>query len=320
MSIYVVGAVFYLLRSVVPLTLRRINPLYAAHTIERARPSLKNSLVNFLLFRADPTGLPPVVFDAIEEQAATNLAKVEVDATVDRSKLVRLAYALLAVVLVCVIYTLFSPKGLWTTVGRVAMPWAEIDPPMRTVIGEIDPGNAQAFRGQQVTVERRIDGLPSDGRVTLLYTTADRQIVDRPVEMTVPADSSKYRAVLPSGDSSLQQTLFYRIEAGDATTRQFRVEVVAAPTIVVRSVTYKYPEYTGLLTQRVERQGDIKAIEGTQITLDALANQDIQSAHVDFDCDGKFEQRMQADGRQAQATFHLGSRKIARRPSVVRIS
>ncbi len=234
------------------------------------------------------------MFDAIESRAATNLSKVEVDAAVDRTQLVRLAYALLVVVLVCVIYTLLSPKVLWTTVSRVAMPWAEIEPPTRTVISESRSRTCPGVSaGQQVTVEARVDGLPTDERVMLYYTTADRQVVDKPIEMVVPPDSSKYRALLPSSDSSLQQTLFYRIEAGDATTRQFRVEVVAAPTIVVRSVTYKYPEYTGLITQRIERQGDIKAIEGTEITLDALANQDIQTAHVDFDCDGKFELRMQ---------------------------
>ncbi|HVC93301.1 MAG TPA: hypothetical protein VND64_06395, partial [Pirellulales bacterium] len=41
-----------------PLVLRRINPVYAAFTIERSQPSLKNSLVNFLLLRSSPQGLP----------------------------------------------------------------------------------------------------------------------------------------------------------------------------------------------------------------------------------------------------------------------
>ena len=86
---------------------------------------------------------------------------------------------------------------------------------------------------------------------------------------------------------------------------RFRIEVVAAPTIFVRTVEYKYPKYTGLLAQRVEQQGDLKGIEGTEVTIEAVTNTDIESAQVDFDCDGKFDQRMQTDGQNAKASFRL---------------
>jgi hypothetical protein len=299
----VVVVACYLVRQVLPLLLRRINPLYAAYTIERSRPSLKNALVNFLMFRENPVGLTDAVYQAIEEQAATNLAKTQVDAAVDRSKLIHIGYTLVAILLASALYSLFSPKDLFQTIGRVVMPWAQIDAPTRTVIGEIEPGDAQAFRGQQVTVKARIEGLPADGKVTVLYSSADGQIVDSAVEMSLPPDAYQHVCVLPAGDASLQQSLRYRIAAGDAVSRPFTIEVVAAPTIVVAGVEYKYPSYTGLLAQRVEHQGDIKAIEGTEIKIHAIANDVIQSAYVDFDCDGKLDQRMESDKAQAQATF-----------------
>ena len=162
---YAVAALYYLAAYVLPLVLRRINPLYAAHAIERSRPSLKNGLVNFLFFRADPGRLSPVVYQAIEEQAATNLAKVHVEAAVDRSKLIKIGYALVAVLFVCALYTLLSPKDLIKTVGRVVMPWADISPPTRTAIVEIEPGDARAFRGQQVDGARRTwQGCPATAR------------------------------------------------------------------------------------------------------------------------------------------------------------
>ena len=86
-------------------------------------------------------------------------------------------------------------------------------------------------------------------------------------------------------------------------TRPYALDVVAAPTISVNSLEYKYPAYTGLLAQRVEQQGDVKAIEGTQVTIHALANEPIQSAYIDFDCDATLDQRMQIDGVKARATF-----------------
>lgn len=312
--LYLGGACYYLAVEVLPLLVRRINPVYAAHTIERSRPTLKNALVNFLLFRADRGGLNPVVYEAIEEQAATNLARVHADTAVDRSKLIHIGYVLLAVVFVCALYTLLSPKNLLSSIGRVAMPWADIGVPTRTTISQIEPGDVEAFRGQQVTVRARVEGLKSDGRVTLIYSTADGQVVDRSVDMLLSSDGYKHSCILPSGDSALQQSLNYRIAAGDAVSKTYHIDVVAAPTIVVRAVRYKYPSYTGLIEQRVEHQGDLKAIEGTEVTIEAIANQDIDSATVDFDCDGKFDKRMQSTSQEAQATFRLSLKDDRRTP------
>ncbi len=305
LAVFLIAAGWWTATQILPLLIKRINPLYAAQTIERSRPSLKNSLVNFLLFRSDPAGVHRRVFEAIEEQAATSLVGVPIESAVDRTRLVRLGYLLVGIVAVCAVYALVSPKNLFQTFGRVAMPWADINPPTRTTIDEIEPGHAQAFRGQQVTVKARVQGLPGEGKVVLYYTTADRQIVDRPVEMSLPPEDYRHVAVLPAGDAALQQSLTYRIEAGDARTVDFAIDVVAAPTMVVRAVEYKYPEYTGLLARRVEHQGDLKAIEGTQVTLEALANQDIASAYVDFDCDDTLDLPLRGEGTAAKASFRL---------------
>jgi hypothetical protein len=48
------GASYYVARHVLPLLVRRINPLYAARALEQSEPTLKNSLINFLLLRSHP--------------------------------------------------------------------------------------------------------------------------------------------------------------------------------------------------------------------------------------------------------------------------
>jgi hypothetical protein len=245
------------------------------------------------------------VYEQIEQQAATGLVGVEVESAVDRSRLVKIGYVLVALVALGAVYALVSPKNPFKTVSRVFMPWADIAPPTSTVIDEVEPGNTQAFRGQQVTVRARVAGLPADTPVLLYYTTADRQIVDRAVEMARPANEYRHIAVLPAGDAALQQSLTYRIEAGDARTPDFEISVVAAPTIVVQAVEYKYPPYTGLIGQRVEHQGDLKALEGTEVTLEGLANQPIDKAYIDFDANGSLDLSMRADGTTARANFRL---------------
>ncbi len=305
LAVFVIGATTFLATQVLPLLVRKINPLYAAQTIERSQPTLKNALVNFLFFRADRSGVNPVVYEAVEEQAATGLAGAHADAAVDRSKLIHVGYVLLGILLVCAVYAIVSPKDLFQTAGRIAMPWAEISAPTQTRITEVVPGAAQAFRGQQVAVSAQIHGLAEGDKAVLYYSTDDGQIVDRAVALAPPAEGYKYACGLPGGEASLQQDVTYRIEAGDAISPEYRITVVAAPTIFVRSLEYKYPSYTGLVSQRVEREGDIKAIEGTEITLDALANGEIQTAYVDFACDGKPDLRMRADGDLAKVSFRL---------------
>src|SRR5688500_11382026 len=56
------GVAWYLVARIGPLLVRSINPTYAARTIEEATPSLKNSLINFLLLRQDRGGVREVVF------------------------------------------------------------------------------------------------------------------------------------------------------------------------------------------------------------------------------------------------------------------
>src|SRR6185436_845969 len=68
-ALYLAGAGYYTIARVGPLVVRRINPVYAAQAIESSKPSLKNSLVNFLLFRQHREDLPEVIYAAIEEQA-----------------------------------------------------------------------------------------------------------------------------------------------------------------------------------------------------------------------------------------------------------
>ncbi len=315
LTIYLVGAAAYGWRSILPLLIRRINPVYAAHSIETSKPGLKNSLVNFLLLRANPAGLTQNVYEAIEEQAATNLAKVPAEGAVDHSKLIRIGYLFLAVLVVAALYKIVSPKDPLRSVGRVVLPWADIDPATRVRIVGLEPGDTTVFRGQAVTVKAEIQGLPDDGPVTLHYTTADGQLVGRAIAMKVPSAGYLYECQLPDGKEGIQQDVTYQVVAGDAVSRGYRLTMQAAPTIVVESVDYRYPDYTGLVSQTTDHQADIKGIEGTQVTIHAMANQPIKQALIDFDCNGSDDQQMTFQDRQASVTFTLALAEDRKTPA-----
>lgn len=289
---------------VVPAILRPINPVFAAHTIEQSRPTLKNGLINFLLLRSRPDRFSPQVFQAVEQRAATELSHVEIDATVDRSRLIKLGYVLIGLMALAAVYKLVSPKDPFRSISRMVFPWAKIVPPSRVTIEELLPGDVEVFQGDYVDVSLIARGARDGEAVTLFYSTADGQTVDRAVSLKRPEDGYRHVGSFPSGTDGLKQNVEYYVRAGDALSPRHLVTVKPAPAIVVKSVDLDYPRYTGL-SRTTQDRGDIQALEGTTVTIHAKANQDVSSAFVDFDCDGSRDQAMQAVGDTAAISFPL---------------
>lgn len=330
--VLVAGTGWFVTSRVLPLVLRQINPAYAARVIEQAQPSLKNSLINFWLLHLNRAGVHDLVFQAVEEQAAADLQHVPVDSTVDRSRLIKLGYALASVVLVCALYKAFSPKDPFQTVARVLAPWSGVSRPARVEIDDVQPGDKKVFHGQTVKVSARVSGTRSSDHVALIFSTIDGQISERIVALNNAADGIHYEGTLSPGEGGIQQDIVYRVAVFDravsdsklagispvAETERFQLTVVPAPTITVQNVQYVYPSYTKRPVPPASKQADLEALEGTKVTITASANLPIKSAYVEFDPlprePGKDEKSsarppqvlpMQADGQEARCTFVL---------------
>jgi hypothetical protein len=303
-----------------PLLVRSINPVFAARTIERSEPGLKNTLVNFLLLRRRPESLPPQIFRAVGEQAAERLAVVPIETVVDRSRVIRLLWLVLGVFLALALAAIglliegAAPSHLYRSVGRVVVPWAEIAPPTRVVISDVQPGPVSIYQGERVRVSALVRGLREGEAVVLHYTTADGQAVDQQSAMQRAAGGQRYQGEFPPTGPGLGQDATYWITAGDAASETYQVRALTAPAIVVDRVEYRYPRYTELEPRSVARQGDVHGIEGTVVTIHATANQEIQTAMLDFECDGRRDLTMRAEGRTAWAQFRLSWDEAAGRP------
>lgn len=313
LALFLAGVTAFVVVRLGPLLLRRINPVYAAQAIEQSRPGLKNSLVNFLMLRSSDA-LPQRVYEAIEEQAANGLSAAKVETAVDRSPLVKLLTLLMVLVSVVAIYRIVSPKNPFTSIRRVIAPWADISAPTRVAIAEIQPGETEGYHDQHLNVSAMISGLAGSEQPTLHYSTADGQVIDHHVRMTLPETGYRHAAELPADAAGLQQDLEYWITAGDAISPRYKVAVRIAPAIVVDSIDYAYPAYSEQTARSVPQRGDIRALEGTQVTIRATATHVIQSADVDFDCDGRRDLAMKIDGRKATATFTLALKKNSDEP------
>ena len=182
--VLVTGATLYIAWTRVARPMARsINPDYSALTVERSFPSMKNGLINFLFFRDRRDEVRPSVYDGMRAQAATELAAVPIDSAVDRSQIIKLGYALVAIAAVWVAYILFSPKNPLQTLERVVTPWRDIQRPSQVDIVEVLPGSVEVFRGQTLEVRAKVQGLSADETPAIEYSTLDGQLLNQRIGM-----------------------------------------------------------------------------------------------------------------------------------------
>jgi hypothetical protein len=305
-TILLAAAGTYFVVKIWPAIVYRINPIFAAETLEKSKPTLKNSLINFLLLRGRDHEVAPVVIHAMEQRAANDLKQVKVEVAVDRHNILRGGYVLIAVFVVFCLYMFISPKSPFISFGRILWPFSSVHAPTRVVIENVKPGNQEsnvAFNGDTVLVTADVHGLKDGEPVQLHFSTADGQVIDQIVPMKRKPDGDRFESPLPPGTLGIQQDHTYYLSAGDAFTDKYQIEVLIPPSIAVERVTYHYPPYTGLPDRVVERQGDLRAIEGTRVTIRAEANQPIKEAFIVLS--GKNPITRQIDAKEKTATAEL---------------
>ena len=146
-------------------------------------------------------------------------------------------------------------------------------------------------------------------------STLDGQSVDREVMLSASTGTSRFQGRLPDRFSRWSRTAVcsktWNIGSKLAMQSRpsIRVTVFARPTLVVEKIRYQFPTTRDYRSREVEGTGDIQRLEGTKVTLYALANHDIASAQVDFNADGRHDLPMTADKTKATAQFTLGLRR-----------
>lgn len=294
---------------------KTVHELYAAKMIESADPTLKSSLLNLIdLHQHGKKSQSALVMTSMEKRAAVELSKVNVDQAIDRQTLLRVAYGLLAMVVACCLYVMLSPKDAFSSVQRLLLPSTQLAVATRTLIANVTPEDTRVLAGEMLTIEADILGQTPE-QVKVVYTTADREFVDQPVEMQrLEEGTSRYRGII-SGEKGrgLMQALSYRLEAGDARTRDFNVQVLEPPTSKAEKVSYTFPTYMKL-DPKIHPGGHIDAWEGTRVVVSATTNLPVKSALlVMTDTDNPLakgeEVRMQiTNGKQLTAEWTLGFR------------
>lgn len=269
----------------------RVTRLFAARTLEDAQPNMRDSLFTLVDLKQAEREVSPHVLESLEKRAAVNLSKTDVEHAVDRRDLMRVSYALLAVVVLFCLYSVFSPKKISSSVWRALIPAADIEAPTKTVISNVEPGNTEVLARTQLEVSAFISGdIPEE--VLLKFTTADRKLVDETVIMRETDDGlGKYVGII-NGENGrgILQEFSYFIHAGDDQSETYQVTVQQAPSAQIDQIDITYPGYMNL-PPRKQFIGDIDTWEGATVKLSASTNMPVKSATVRFSDTDDFSQK-----------------------------
>ena len=271
------GAWLLIRRVVLPLVVRFAD-LDIALRIEDRWPGLNDRLASTVQFlrqsRDDDRLGSQALRDATIEQTRREVEGIDFRQAAD-PRSTRRAVAWAAVALGAVWAVAWAEPTLsriaW---NRLVRPYGPDQWPQSThltVIATETP--TKIARGMPFTLAVAVapgERLPSTAKVT--YTYPDGETA---TESLRPTDDGTFRGRL----DSVAVPFSFVVEAGDDVTAPWAVAVVPPPALVKADVRVQAPAYTALASQALAPGNtQVRAVEGSKIDLEALANKPIASA------------------------------------------
>jgi hypothetical protein len=284
----------YVYWKIVPILRYSINPIYTADLIEKDVSTFKNSLINWILLRQEREERADVpnekihdrMYDGIVKTAAVHVQTVPAGHAVDLRKSMTAGTIFTILLIGFIIYAALSPKSPFGSLARVLFPFGNIERPQAAQFRNVEPGDAVVLQGETISISAEVVSR-SDEPVYLVFSTDDGQAVNQRIPMSLPEGKIKFETQFPPGKQGIERgfnsSVDYWIAQGESRSKQFRLDVQPAASVEIVSLQYDFPDYTGLPTEIVEHGGDIRALEGTNVTVIVRSTLPLQNIDLMFD-------------------------------------
>ena len=172
---------------------------------------------------------------------------------------------------------IFIPGLQYTKLmARAFAPTANISRVSALQIGIVEPSDPETIipRGDPVTIVAQLSEPWQED--VLLESFTDKPQEPVTIEME-PVGNQRFAATLLVARESLS----YRVFAGKASTRYYKIESRPRPAVRRFQKTYHYPAYTRLGSEQVvETTGDLKALAGSNVDLKIEVDQPVIEAEL----------------------------------------
>jgi hypothetical protein len=278
-----------------------------ASKVELAEPELRENLLSAVeLAVDDPSAIndSPTFRRLLQGKVAERMASVRVSSLLPWRLLGGwiVAALLLVGLTVALLYSPTSPLRVLVT--RAVLPGANIARVSRIHVEILKP------TPHSMT-------LAEDETVAVMVKISGGDVSDVSLEMTSPNQGTSQQSMRSQGDSVYvfnvavaDEPIDYRILAGDAVTKLYRLESRPRPQVLAFEKTFRFPEYSGLAESKVvEKHGDLIALEGTETDLVLEVDQAVTDAEIHLESQESDEVRiipLVADGpNRLRATLPL---------------
>lgn len=232
----------------------------------------------------------------VADEAAERVQHLDVEGLPDRKgarlALKSAAAVLVVAVLLCLIPALQMPLGLL----RAALPWLNLKRTGDTSI-EVATGDARVVEGESLTIEAAVTGRNLQDTVLETRARGGSWIVARMDRVKQAAENSEHETPDKEGRTKagfelrigpLREKTDYRVRCADGRSETYRVDLLPRPELQGVRMLVKYPEYSGLGEQTIEKgNGDISVLKGSRIELQIQANTPLAAAVLEFADDRK---------------------------------
>ena len=295
LSVFAVGMLAFLILAVVPFLRTRVNPYYSAIRLEETIPEGKDSLINWLDVKE--SDIPPAFRQAMGVRAATDLKKADPEEASQNSSPLWLGAALGVLALTLIVVFLCSPSRFSSKLLRAFSP-LQTNPlisPVRVAFITPKEDRHYVLLNRPVQVHVQISGdvreAGSRGAPVLEYrSTTNGKYVAKPLEQV---DRLDWVATLSGAE--IQHGAYYRITAGNYSTKERQIIARAAPQVLEYAITAIYPEYAKKQQPKEPirfrpndtasddaKKTPLSFLQGTKVTFRAITNRELQKSYLEL--------------------------------------
>ena len=244
---------------------RRLLPLDVARRVERHFPQLQDSLASALEFleqsEDDELAGSAQLRRLVVAEAQNTIETLPLEDVIERRPLRKAATALAvaaASMLVCVV---IDPSGVQTALARLALPLGTTQWPRQHHLSfKSVPTRLAAGQALELELTDASASLPDDVRIEFgVARGGGREVISEAM--------TRAGEIMVARRENVQHSFAFRAEGGDDDTMPWNwVEVIEPPKLESLTIDVHPPAYTGLPPTRAERQLEVLAGSGIEVS------------------------------------------------------
>jgi hypothetical protein len=270
--------------------------------VENQFPELNNRLIAALQLarhlEINPEGYSTDMIRAVIEQADATSGRLPLKEIINPQPLKKIGQVTGVLALVFVMFALIFPVAFTSSFYIFSHPLTEFATPQKFHF-VVSPGNAEVVKYSDLQVKINVEGEKPEN-VNLFWKNEGAgwnkeklSPQSKSGEVNVPG-TPRLEPDFSYQFKEVKRNFEYYAEAEGVESEHYQIVVADKPRVVGLKLTFNYPRYAQLKTEVIdENDGNITALGGTKVELEAKANKELKTAQIVYSDSTRQEMKVQ---------------------------